>query len=89
MARTLITTIDNPFNPFKQFDQWKAYDEIQCGYYSLSYLARIAVTSPELSPAEMDRAIEDACDEIVEMDLRYMSPVTGKEVCYVKVTEEE
>lgn len=87
MARTLITTTDNKFNPFTQFDQWRAYDEVQCGYYSLSYLARIAVTSPELSPAEMDRAIEDACDEIVEMDLRYLSPVTGKEVCYVKVTE--
>ena len=89
MARTLISTTDNKFNPFTQFEQWKAYDEVQCGYYSLSYLARIAVTSPELSPYEMERAIEEACDEIVEMDLRYLSPVTGEEVCYVKVTESD
>ena len=89
MARTLITTTDNKFNPFTQFERWKAYDEKECGYYSLSYLARIAVVSPELSPAEMDRAIEDACDEICEMDLRFISPATGEEVGYVKVVEKE
>ena len=88
MARTMITTTDNKFNPFTQFDRWRAYDEVECGYFSLSYLARIAVTSPELSPAEMDRAVEDACDEICEMDLRFISPVTGKEVGYRKVVEQ-
>ena len=88
MARTMITTTDNKFNPFTQYDRWAAYDEKECGYYSSSYLARIAVTSPEMSQAEMDRAIEDACDEICKMDLRYISPVTGEEVCYVKVTEQ-
>jgi hypothetical protein len=87
MARTLITTTDNKFNPFTQYDLWAAYDERVCGYYSMSYLARIAVTSPDFSEAEMDRAIEDACDEICEMDLRYISPVTGEEVGYVKVIE--
>ena len=89
MARTLVTTTDNPFNPFTQFERWKAYDEVECGYYTLSYLARIAVTSPDMSPGEMDREIEDACDEICEMDLRYISPVTGKEVGYVKVVEQD
>lgn len=88
MARTMITTTDNPFNPFTQYDRWAAYDEKECGYYSASYLARIAATSPELSEAEMNRAIEDACDEICQMDLRYISPVTGQEVAYVKVTEQ-
>ena len=89
MARTLVTTTDNKFNPFTQFERWKAYDECECGYYTLNYLARIAVTSPDLTGKEMDRAIEDACDEICEMDLRYISPVTGKEVGYVKVVEDE
>lgn len=37
----------------------------------------------------MDQAIEDAVDEIIDMDLRMVSPVTGKEVCYVKVVEPE
>ena len=89
MARTLVTTTDNKFNPFTQFDRWRAYDENECGYNTLSYLARIATTANELSPAEYSQAIEDACDEICEMDLRFISPVTGEEVCYVKVIEEE
>ena len=83
----MITTTDNKFNPFTQYDRWAAYDEAECGYYTMSYLARIAATSPEFSEAEMDQAIEDACDEICDMDLRFISPVTGKEVGYVKVVE--
>ena len=89
MARTLITTTDNPFNPFTQYERWAAYDEKECGYYTMSYLARIAALSPDLSEAEMNQAIEDACDEVCEMDLRVISPLTGEEVGYVKVTEEE
>lgn len=87
MARTLITTTDNKFDPFTQYDRWAAYDEVECGYFTMPYLARIASVSPDFTEAEMDRAIEDACDEICAMDLRFISPVTGKEVGYVKVTE--
>ncbi len=86
--RTMVTTTDNPYNYFKQFDQWKEYDEKIAGYYTLSYLARIAVLSNELSEREMNSAVESAVDEICEMDLRYISPVTGEEVCYVKVIED-
>ncbi len=89
MARTMVTTTDNPFNYFTQFMAWKNYDETVAGYNTCSYIARIACLAPELSPNEMNRAVEDACDEICEMDLRFISPVTGKEVCYVKVTEDE
>lgn len=87
MARTLVTTTDNKFNPFTQYERWAAYDEVECGYYTMAYLARIAAVSPDLSESEMDQAIEDACDEICEMDLRFISPVTGKEVGYIKVVE--
>ena len=89
MARAMLTTTDNPYNPFTQFDAWRAYDEAVAGYYTNSYLGRIAVLSPELSPKEMEHAVEDAIDEICEMDLRFVSPVTGKEVGYVKVVEQE
>ena len=86
--RTMVTTTDNPYNYFKQFNQWKEYDEKIAGYYTLSYLARIAVFSNELSEREMNSAVESAVDEICDMDLRYISPVTGEEVCYVKVVED-
>lgn len=86
--RTMVTTTDNPYNYFTQFEQWKEYDEKIAGYQTLSYIARIAMTSNELSENEMNSAIESAVDEICEMDLRYISPVTGEEVGYIKVIED-
>lgn len=91
MTRSLISTSDNKYNPFIQFDMWKNFDEVVCGYNCLAYLARVAVTSPELSPFEYSQAISDACDEIIQFNKDYnvswISPVTGKETHYIKVTE--
>lgn len=78
MQQSMLTTTDNPYNPFTQFDDWYAYDTNQ-GYHTCSYLARIAVTSDELSEAEQDNAIESAIDEIVKLN------VLG---IYRKVTED-
>lgn len=64
----MVTTEDNPFSPFTQFDDWNAFD-VQKGYNTCSYLARIAKTSPELSPLDYELAIEDAVDEIVKFNL--------------------
>lgn len=61
----MLTTVDNPFNPFTNFDAWYAYDE-QLGYHTTSFLARIVTTSDELSEADQHLAIEAAIDEIVE-----------------------
>lgn len=68
MRVTMVTTTDNPYDPFTQFDQWYAFDTIQ-GYNTCSYLARIAKTSPELSPMDQAIAVEEAVDEIVDMNL--------------------
>ena len=67
MRVTMVTTTDNPYDPFTQFDQWYAFDTIQ-GYNTCSYLARIAKTSPELSPMDQAIAVEEAVDEIVDMN---------------------
>lgn len=64
----MLTTIDNPFNPFTQFDEWSAFDEAK-GYYTCAYLARITKTSDELSEAEEALAIETAIDEIVKLNV--------------------
>ena len=63
-----LTTIDNPFNPNTQWDDWLRYDEDH-GYYTTSYLARIAKTSDELSSADYLDAVEQAIDEICELNL--------------------
>lgn len=62
--RHMLTTIDNPFNPWTQFDSWNAWDE-QAGYYTLAFQARIVRTSGALSEPDQDKAIEDAIEEIV------------------------
>lgn len=63
----LITTIDNPFNPFTDFDAWYQYD-VDHGYFTCSYLARIAVLSDELSDTDQLLAIEQAIDEIIKFN---------------------
>lgn len=65
MDEYMLSTIDNPFNPFHQFKEWLNWDERK-GYYTLGYLARIAVVSEDLSEADYSQAIDNAIDEIIE-----------------------
>lgn len=68
MRVAMLTTEDNPYDPFTQFDDWKAFDD-QKGYNSCSYLARICFSSPELTQQEQNEAFEQAIDEIVALNL--------------------
>ena len=43
MSLCALTTFDNPYDPFDQFDQWYMFDTDK-GYNSAAYLARIAKT---------------------------------------------
>ena len=67
MRRVAITTIDNPYDPFTQFNEWYAYDELK-GYHSCSLLARFANTSIDLSFDETNYKIEQAIDRIVNLN---------------------
>jgi hypothetical protein len=59
----MLTTVDNPYNPFTRFKEWLTWDT-DAGYNSVSFLARIAKSSYELSEADQSQAIADAIDEI-------------------------
>ena len=39
---TMVTTIDNPWNPFTNWDEWYAYDEWH-GYHTCSLVDRLYV----------------------------------------------
>ena len=65
MAKVMLTTIDNPFDPFTEFDKWNQFD-IEKGYYSCSLLARIARTSDALTDYENELEIERAIDAIIK-----------------------
>ena len=67
----MLTTVDNPFDPFTQFDEWFAWDR-QAGYNSPSLLARIVNSSDELSDSDQVLAINDAIDEIVKENVSGM-----------------
>ena len=63
----MLTTTDNPFNPFTDYDDWLAFDEDH-GYYTNALLARVAVTSDQLSDSAENFARERAIDEIISED---------------------
>ncbi len=63
----MLTTYDNPFNPFEQFSSWFLFD-VEKGYNTCSYLARIAKLSDEMSQQEEDEEVERAIDEIIKYD---------------------
>lgn len=67
MAKCALTTFDNPFNPFTNFDDWLLFDNDK-GYCSCDYLSRISKTSEALTDEENDDEIERAIDEIIALD---------------------
>ena len=67
----MLTTIDNPYNPFEQFESWFLFDT-EKGYNSSSYLARIAQLTDDMSEVEKDVEIERAIDEIIKLDFTGM-----------------
>jgi len=72
----MLTTLDNPYNPFTQFDDWFTFDT-ENGYDTCNYLARVAKLADDLSDEDEALAIEQAIDEIIDMN------ITG---LYIKVT---
>lgn len=42
-SKCMLTTFDNPYNPFDEFTSWFMFDE-EKGYHSCAYLGRIANT---------------------------------------------
>ena len=67
----MLTTKDNPFDPFTEWNEWYAYD-LRLGHGTAAYLARVVRTSDELSEVDQYTAIDDAMDEIVSENLNGM-----------------
>jgi len=79
MIESMLTTVDNPFDPFTAFDSWFAFDT-RHGYHTSSLLARVVNTSYELSEADQSLAIELAIDEIVKENVSGMHTKVTREV---------
>ena len=77
MRTAMLTTEDNPYDPFTQFVDWYRFD-VDKGYNSCALLSRCCPSSIDLSEIENKIAIEIAIDEICKYNL------SGKHIKVVK-----
>ena len=62
-----ITTIDNPFDPFDDYNSWFMFD-VEKGYYTSSKIGRLTKTTNDMTEKEEIEAIEKAIDRLIEID---------------------
>lgn len=75
----MLTTLDNPFNPFDDFTSWFMFD-CEKGHNTCGRLARIVNIDSEMSQKEVDDEMDRAMDLIVKYDL---------EDKYIKIQEKQ
>lgn len=71
MLRSRLTTVDNPHDPFDDYPAWFQWDTM-AGYHTSDLLARILVSSTEISDVDEEKAIELAIDEVVRENVTGM-----------------
>lgn len=77
MATTdyMLTTIDNPFNPFTNFNEWYKFDMMK-GYDTCGYLGRLASLSNYISDELNEDEINLVMDKIIEAEPALYKKVT-------------
>ena len=78
-TETMLTTFDNPFDPFDEFVPWFLFD-VEKGYNTCSKLARIARSSEDFSTIEEKMETERAIDEIIDYDFLNIYKKVTREV---------
>lgn len=63
----MLTTIDNPFDPFEQFDSWLMFDK-EKGYDSCERLARLVNITSDMTQKEMEEETERAIEILIKYD---------------------
>lgn len=64
-TEVLLTTIDNPYNPFTDWYQWILFDR-RAGYNTVNRLASICKVSDNLSDEENQMFLDDAMDQLIK-----------------------
>ena len=77
----MLTTSDNPFDPFDEFEKWNAQD-VAKGYNTLQYLARTVDESEEIfGPIAMNEEWNR------QVDIAYDLNLTGNRVLITREFE--
>ena len=75
----MLTTIDNPYDPFEQFTNWFLFD-VEKGYNTCSRLGRLVQFTDDMTQQEMDAEEERVMDIIIKYDfLDIYKKVTRKQ----------
>ena len=77
--KCMLTTFDNPFDPFDDFSSWNLFD-VEKGYNSCERLATFTNISDEMTENEVDIEIERAIDEIIKYDFLNNFKKVAKEI---------
>lgn len=78
----MLTTKDNPYNPFVDYDAWYAFD-VRQGYNTCAFIARIIRDSDSLTDEENEIEYNRAMNDIISYDItgmytRVADPGTSK-----------
>lgn len=68
IIKSMLTTVDNPFNPFDNFDDWYMFDQDN-HHFSCEKLAEIVGETDDCTELDEIRITESAIDYIVSNDL--------------------
>lgn len=82
---TMLTTYDNPFSPFTQFEMWLKFDMI-IGYNTCGELARRSFISSIYGDEANEEEIDRAMDEMIKEEPLVYKKVTRKD--YPDMVEE-
>lgn len=63
----MLTTVDNPYDPFEQFTLWNLFDK-ENGYNTCERMARIQNLSSDMTLKEEEEEYNRAADEIIKYD---------------------
>lgn len=65
----MLTTVDNPYDPFEQFTLWLMFDK-EKGYDSCERLARIVqpLITSDMTQKEIDEVTEAAMNQLIKDD---------------------
>lgn len=62
-----LTTHDNPFDPYEQFDSWYLFD-MEKGYDCCGKLNRLSNFEDDMTQIEIHKEIENAIDKLIAID---------------------
>ena len=65
MSTLMLTTTDNPFDPFDNFAAWYEFD-VRHGYNSCNYLARVSLADDSMSEEMQQILNNQAIEEILK-----------------------